>query len=725
MAEREAAVKLTLDNAQFMVTIKRTGDEVDKAGKRGQKSMDLFGAGAASAKKSFMDLGGAVKNTLKLAGSLGGAFSVGNAIRGAVRLSSTYSSLAFRIKSATGEMYTAADVQQLVERSAAKTGRTNEEMAESFGRLRDATGDTEFARNSLEAVGNTATATHQDLGDIITVADQLHTKFGVSAENMQDAMAQVWQAAGQGGPAFSELADVVSAAGAELLSAGLSGQKGLNFMLGALVKTDDAFKSLPKQITGLKAVLRGLGEEGELKKLAAKLSIDPKKLINEKDALARLRTIFGKGEQGVKELLAPMHQGEEKDTMKILFTDPFEQALKDAQKSGLNGKAAIDKALVTFDAQIKNFGLATLTGADIVEEAARKRQEPEAQLNAALNNLNTAFSRPEIVGAINQLSVHLPQLAKIFGDLVSFAAKNPILAASLGLGVKGASSFFAGMASEIIKAHITGVRMAAGGAGAGGSVSNVAGKVAGAAGEAGGMTLTDSFGTPMNIPTKKSMAEKLGVGDAAGKQRAFVAGSLILGTALDVYGIASEQIGNRFAEEADVMKELSEATLAASNGGSLEDQKAALARLEKANAAALNANVGGGFVDNLSRGILGAGHALGINDAPTDTGALADQQFAMAGTMMARRKHAIDQLQNKPAAVPAASAEAGAVETVKAKADASPRVIAAAMATALGGKILTVRIANPGELGLGKASPGPGGSRGPMVARPTTPGGGT
>jgi hypothetical protein len=281
------------------------------------------------------------------------------------------------------------------------------------------------------------------------------------------------------------------------------------------------------------------------------------------------------------------------------------------------------------------------------------------------------------------------------------------------------------MASEIIKAHITGVRMAAGGAG--GAAGGAAGKVAGAVGGAGGgMTLTDDFGTPMNIPTQKTRAEKLGVGDAAGKQRAFVAGSLILGTALDTYAIVSEQIGNAFKEEADVMTELSEATIAASNnGGTIEDQKAALARLEKANAAALNANPGGGFVDSMARGILGAGHALGINDAPTDTSKLAEDQFAAAGTAMARRKHDIEQLQNKPTALPSAAAAVGSTETVKAKADSSPRMIAAAMATALGGKVLTVRIANAGELGLGRASPGPGGSRGPMVARPTAPGGGT
>jgi hypothetical protein len=51
-------------------------------------------------------------------------------------------------------------------------------------------------------------------------------------------------------------------------------------------------------------------------------------------------------------------------------------------------------------------------------------------------------------------------------------------------------------------------------------------------------------------------------------------------------------------------------------------------------------------------------------------------------------------------------------------------MIGAATATALGGTVLTVRIANPGELGVGRATAGPGGSRGPMVAPRTTPGGG-
>lgn len=692
----EAAVRLTLDGSQFLVSIKRAGDEVDKVAKKGKRGFDLFGAGADAAKRSILDLGGAVKNTLALAGSLGGAFTVGSAIKNAVHLQRTYRQIAFGVRDANGRMLESAEVQKQVERSAANTGQANQDMAGSFRDLIDATGDLDFARGALDAVGHTSMATGAELGTLVTLADQLHTKFGIAADGMMDAFAQVFDNSKKGGPKLEEFADVMSGVGAELLAAGLEGQKGLNFMLGALVQTDDRLKSLPKQVAGLKAVLRGLGDRSELTKLAGKLGLDSKKLINEKDAIARLRRIFGTGQKGMDALLGSMNEGEEKETMKILFTDPFQKALGEAQKSGLKGKAAIDRALLTFDRQIGEFGKANLSAADMLKRAEAERNTPEAQLTAALNRLTTAFSQPAIINAIDDLAKNLPKLAELIAGIAGFAAKNPVASTILGIGGKVALDAAAGAATAAAGAWLKGL-FAGGAATAGGAAASGAAGAAGAAGAgAAGAGAAAAGG-----------AVAFGLGGAAltGIGAVITAGALI----------TAERIDNAFDEERDVLKELADATASGFGGGTREEKQAALDRLSKAydstRLGLADGDIGGGTMDRLSR-LLGP---LFGADTPDSRDTAHDQLRLAAEAMEKLRASLNGGGGGGGAAAPGTFVMPEQDIVGRAKPDGA-RAIGVATATALGGKILDVRITNAGELGLGRAKVGPGGGRGPMVA---------
>lgn len=695
----EAAVRLTLDGSQFIVSMKRAGDEVDKVSKKGKKGFDLFGSAADHAKQSIMSLGGAVKNTLALAGSLGGAFSVGAAIKGAITLQRSYRQIAFGVRDANGRMLEAADVQRIVERSAATTGQANTDMADTFRDVVDATGDLDFARDSLDAIGHASMATGVELGTLASLADQLHTKFGVSAEGMQQAFAQVFENSKKGGPKLQEFAEVMGGVGAELLAAGLDGQRGLDFMLGALVQTDDRLKSLPKQVAGLKAVLRGLGDAGELKKLGEKIGLDPTKLINEKDAIARLRKILGTGEKGMKALLGGMNEGEEKETMKILFTEPFQKAIADANKSGLKGKAAIDRALAMFDQQIGQFGKANMSAADMLKQAERERQSPEAQLTAALNRLQTAFSQPQIINAINDLAKHLPKLAELIAGIAGFAANNPVAATILGIGGKVALEAATGAASAAAAAWLKGLVV-------GGAATVAGGAGAAATGAAGAAAAAGGAG---------AAAAATGLGAIAAAVLApLVAAGL-------TFAVGSEQIANSYAEERDVMKELANATAAGFGGGSKEQKQAALDRLYKAHETArmglANGDIAGSeFMDNLAS-IFGG----------ESTQARAADQMKLASEAMA--KLVADLQGRNPTTAPGAGSTVTLPETnIVGRVSMAPdgaRMIGVATADAImrGGKVLDVRIANIGELGFGRASAGPGGSRGPMATPPVRPGG--
>jgi hypothetical protein len=693
MSAREAAVRLSLENGQFLVAMKATGDEVEKVGKRGKKSMDLIGVGSTAAKRSMAELGGAVKNMAKLALSLGGAFSMGSAVQEAVKLQSTYARLSYAIRENTGTMTSANEVQRLVEQSAAKSAHTNAEMAATFGEIFQSSGDLDFSRKVLDSVGTASLATGEDLGTLASLADDLHDKFNVSAEGMLDSFAQIYASSSKGGPKFAEFAEAAGTVGAELLAAGLDGKRGLDFMIGSLINTNGPMKNLPAQMKGIKAMLRGLGNESDLKALSKSLGIDPKIFFNDKDAYARLHRVLGMGQKGIDALNGSMKEGEEKQVMKVLFTDPFEKALAAAHGSGLKGQAAIDAALVAFDGQVKNFGRSMATGAAMQREANARAQSPAAQLTAALNTLTTAFSRPEIIKAINQLSKTLPTLAKYIGDFVDFAVKHPMTTAIGVVGGKAAGAGGAAIGGAVLKSLLSGGAGAAAGAGAAGAGAGAAGAATGSAGV---------FGVGAGSVGVAAVALPAAI------FAAIAAGGLIM----------KEQIGAAYDSEADVMKELSEASLSGMGGGSLDDQKAKLERLKAAHTTAAQADVGGGAMDYIARIIPGG----------PDSRAQADDAMKLSEEVIDKLEAAIARREAALAAPPVAAAGApgspSKPTSVKLE-DNAGRMIGEATATALGGKILTVRLANAGDVGMGRSNAGPGGSRGPMAARPTTPGGGT
>lgn len=727
---REAAVRLTLSNAQFVTSMKQAGDSVQSTALRGKRSMDAFGASADKVKGKVEAIGGVARSVSRQLLSLGGAFTVATSLKEAVVLQRTYRQIAFGVKDARGEMLRAADVQRVVERSAAAASQKNAAMAQTFRDLVDATGDVDFAKGVLTSVGTTALATGEELGTIATAADQLHTKFGVSANGMLDSLAQVFGAAKQGGPKFGEFADVMSSAGAELLAAGLDGKRGLDFMLGALVATDDRLKSLPKQVAGLKAVLRGLGEKGELTKLANKIGIDPKKLINEKDAIARVRRIFGAGSKGADALLGGMHEGEEKETMKILFVEPFQKALAEAQKAGLKGKAAIDRALLTFDQGIAAMGRASMTGAQMQRQADAERQTPEAQLTAALNTLATAMSQPAIISAINDLAKHLPKLAEHIASFIAFAAEHPLLAGAGALGAKAAGGGLMDLAGNVLG------EVVGGGLGAGGGAvikkilgRKAAGAAAGGAAEmaASGIQRYHQFGMDGGITgdmlgaTEDFLPHEIGKAGIKGRLGAGFMGkgamasaraagpwvtAIMAAGALTGYGI-----NRAYSKEGDVMGELQNANAAAAGGGTREQKQAMLDRLRKARDAAAKADIGGGAVDWFARGVTGV-----------DTRKQGNDEIWSATQSILKLQADLKKPQG------GASSGGNVVrleeQNIVGRAKEDARAIGQATAAALSSRVQDVRITNIGEITIRGGSGSGGGSRGPMVPPAVRPGGG-
>lgn len=714
---RQAGVKLTLENAQFISQVKKSGEAVQRMATESKRSLaDQFGAGATAAKRSVAGLSTELRGAARWAVTLGGAFTIGRGIKDAMHLQSTYRQIAFGVRDASGALLKAADVQRIAERSAAKTGQANEDMAQSFKDLLAASGDVEFSRKVLDAVGTTALATGESLGDLTTLSDQLNSKFGVGADQMLDTFAQVFSASKKGGPSFAEFAEVSGAVGAELEAAGLSGKRGLDFMLGALNATDASFKNLPKQVAGLKAVLRGLGEKTELTKLGNQLGIDPKKLINDKDAIARLKRIFGAGRAGVKALLAPMHEGEEKRTMKILFTDPFEKALSDAEKSGLKGQAAIDKALTVVDSGVAAFGKSNMTAAQLVEEANRARNTPEAKLTEALNRLKTAFGQPEILKAIDDLAKNLPALADILAKVVGFAAKHPIIAGAAALGGKVGMDVAGEVAGGLLSKGVGALAKRVLGKGAASAAGGAAEALGGSAGEiaASGIQRFHQMGLGGGITGEMlgaggeafTAAELGSAGIGTGSALGGAAMAALPFAAIAAGGLAAGYgIKRSYDNEDDVMSELSSATAAGFGGGSIDQKRAALERLKSAQGAAQEADVGGGVMDWFGRTVTGV-----------DSRAGADAQMKLAAEAIAKLEASIAKAMEPKAAEAEAAAKPKEVKLDQ----TAPKLIAEAVRNGLDGITINATIGTGRGIGTVTTT---GGSRGPASAPPAQQGG--
>lgn len=732
MAEREAAIKLTLDDGQFVAAMGKAGDAAVKSAQRSERAMQVFGAGVKQATSNLQSLGSTARSSLGMVSGLLGGLSVGTAIKGAVELDAKFKQLAFRVSTATREQVKHTELQRLAERAAIKTGRRTAEMADAYEQLFSATGDRDFADNMLETIGEAATATGQDIATLTSLADQMHTKFGVAAGEMGDVFGQVFEAAQMGGPSFQEFADVASNMGAELLNAGLSGRRGLDFMLGSLVATDDAMGNLQKQVKGVKQILLSLGDEAQIKAIAKALHIDPKKLLNEKDLMGRMRRILGLGKRGLDAVKASMKEAEEQKALKILFTDPFEKALQDANASGLKGKAAIDSALAVLDKSIGELGKSLTHGTHLQEEAQRRMNDPQRRLERALETLTQSFADPRIIGAVEDLSKYLPDLAAAFGKFAQFVVKNPVLAGTLGVAGHAGGGMIQGVVSEALgdafrEAFGLG---GGGGGGKGGGKGGGAGAAAKLAGGLerhhqmleGGLTEAQIIGNTIEDGVERG-GEKAGSKIATAMRIASIAAAAAI-----AYELGKEQIDNLFGGKTDAMNS-GAVTLAstASKGGGIAKQKADAQRL-RAELAKLREERGGffqGLFDMFatiqSQGGMGMMSPDGSIMPPTLPPGVTlpkppslreqqDKQIADMEQALKEKESFIAKLE--------ADAKAGG-------GGGDGKAIGKATADALkSGAPIRVEVVNAAAPGAAPAKAGPGGSRGTKRPAAMAPGGG-
>jgi hypothetical protein len=500
---REASVKLTLDGGQYLVEMRKIGDEVETQQKRATKSAGLWGSGISKVGDNFSRLGGAIKNVVGMAATLGGAFSFGAALQQTAALQAEMKSLAVAAADGGATMVNWKELQEETIGTAKEWARANEEVAQSMAMLRDETGDLDFARGTIDEIAKQATRTGKPMSVLTGIVGSLNEQFGITEDQVPEALQAVIEGGRKGGVTIEELSGQLERVGPSAQLAGLRGREGLGQVLGMLNQVEGHVK---KPFAAVSKFL-DMFASPEFRDKAIKLGVKVGK--EGEDPGKMLESIMQKT-KGAKKDLAKLFSGEQLKVA-VELGKTFEDAFK-----GAEGTAAQKTQVATdaFNKALTEAGKTARTAAEIEAEARERLQEPQRQLQAAMNELTAAVAQPEIIEAMRELAAMAPAFAKELGKLIKFVAKNPFMAALGGAGLSVGGSFIQGIVgsaaqSFMRQAFAGSAAQAAGGSFAAAAFGPLVMLAAGAAlGAAVGMAVQDHI-EAADAGRRKRSADKL------------------------------------------------------------------------------------------------------------------------------------------------------------------------------------------------------------------------
>lgn len=444
MSEREASIKLTLDNSQYIVNIRKAGDATDEAVKKSAKSASALGAGIHGAKKGIEELGGKAREAAKLVGGLAAAFSVEEGVKKIIGLRETFKDLEFQMTKNGKANVTWQGLMKDAQDIARETGQTTEKTAEGIGQIFTKTGDAHFAIEAMDSVGKTATASGKDVMQLANVAQILKRKFGADLSTLPDMMAVFTEKTDAGGASLDELGTKFALMAGEANEAGFKGTAGLSQLLGLVQSLDDRVGE--KADPAMKKLFQTLKNGStQLKELSKDAGI---KFGPNEDAMGKIRKLLTTG-RGRDALTA--HLGGEARVVYDEIAKPFEEAFTQAKKSGKDTAKATEAGLAKFDAAMKEMAKTTLTADEVEKRAAsRINDDPKIKLQQAMEQFEEAISTPEIFAAIDKLAADLPALATAISKVVGFAVHSPYMAGAAAIGIAGGGGFAKAAATQMV-----------------------------------------------------------------------------------------------------------------------------------------------------------------------------------------------------------------------------------------------------------------------------------
>lgn len=500
MTTRNSSIRLSLDSGSFTAQMRSLTGRVGMIGRQmGSALSRPLGAGFTAAKQQLAGLADSMKSTIKQYGTLAGTIATGLLTKDAIELQGIYRTLAFDMSKLGDGAMDWKTVQEDVSKAALATGQRAREMAGAYGDVYRATGDIEYSKQVLEAIGTAATASGDDIKMFATAAQMMMRKFNMTAEQVPDAMAAIAQQTNSGAIGLDGLNSRFGMLAGEAKMAGMTGVSGMTDLLGLfrLLDSEMGEKLTPALTMMFQTMKAGTSYAKEFRKIGVKFEPDMSFLDKFKQLLQ------GKGRIIAQEKFT----GFSRNAFDLL-AKPFDDALKEAESKGMRKAEAIDYAMTRLDKAFSAASDTTWKYSDLQRKAAERIQEdPAVKLRVAIGKLEAAMSQPKMIRAIETLADKLPVLADKFAELIDWIVNNPWKAAGVAVGAK--------------------VAMPAVGAALGTAGSALLGAGAGAAMKGAGALLGAGAATEGAAAAAAMTAANAGAGAATAAGGAGIAGALL------------------------------------------------------------------------------------------------------------------------------------------------------------------------------------------------------
>ena len=431
--EKTASVKLTLNGSSYIVAIKEAAKENERAAQRSGNAWKTAGvAGLKAMGRAASELGSTLKNTIRMVGGIGGALSLEEGVRGAINLRGEFKRLAFDVQAGSGEVVEWSSLLKAAQEQALKWGIATEELGHGFKIVRDQTGNFQFAEQSMGAIAVAARATKEPVESLATVAGKLNEKFGVSAQQLPEALAIAFSLSKQGGIQFDEMGAAIDRVGSSAKLMGIQGVGGFQRIMGMANLAKGDAKNVRGALMGVMGLLEDMGKPEFGKKIGSTFGVMAKDAKGHaRDITEVLGAIF-KRTGGKQELLAKGFEGEQLKIVTDLgqvFRTTFETTSGTVQQK----TAAATKA---FKDHLDDAGKTMIHASDLQAKAEKGMADPAAQMAVAMEKLKAAFTSPEMMNGLLRLAEVAPRAANGLAHLLEMVFEHPAMAAGIFAGIK-------------------------------------------------------------------------------------------------------------------------------------------------------------------------------------------------------------------------------------------------------------------------------------------------
>lgn len=428
MADKTAGVRLEVKSSGFRRGMKEVrGDAKSTARGMGTDMSSAMNAGAKAGINSFRTMFSSIKQGAMQVSALVGGIAVAGLAKSAVDAERKFRSLAFTMGAGTGQFKKFQDIQNDAQKSALRWAVSSDQLAVAMDNVFNTVGDADFTLETVDDIAKAMRATGQSAETIAPLVAEANRQFGITSDQIGEVLPAILSLGSRGGLSVKELGSQMGILGSLAEVAGESGESGLRRMLASANMISAASGRARTSVSDLNVVLGKVNDAATLEKVQKEFKLD----LSSQDmsSLDRLEAILKATGGGATELSK-------------IFGPDLGPVISRAFGGFENLSEAIDEAAQS-----------AIGGAELQAKAEENLEGAGAGIDKATELLKQAFTKPEMMAAIESLAQSLPPLAEGFAKLVEFVQGNPFLA---GGGLLAMKALGAGASTAINTAMTTG-----------------------------------------------------------------------------------------------------------------------------------------------------------------------------------------------------------------------------------------------------------------------------